>query len=210
MKLYSYYRSSAAYRVRIALNLKNIEYQQETVNLLTAEEQMDEYARINPQKLVPVLEHGDQRFYQSMAILEYLEEIYAEPALLPADAKLRAWVRALANIIACDIHPLNNLRVQLYLKQEFSADDEALHSWMTHWMHEGFRSAEITAATHDGPFVFGESATLADACLIPQLYNAHRFDIPLDDFSTLVAVETHCLSLAAFADAVPEKQPDAD
>ena len=211
IKLYSYWRSSAAYRVRLALNLKGLGYETVSVSLLPSksEHRQDSYRERNPQMLVPFLEDGDFSSGQSMAILEYLEEAYPTPELLPESQQECADVRSFCNSISCDIHPLNNLRVQLYLKRELGADDSALHTWMTHWMHEGFRSAELTAVTHDGPFVFGESVTLADTCLIPQLYNAHRFDIPLDDFPNLIAVETHCLSLPEFADAVPENQPDA-
>ena len=155
--------------------------------------------------LVPFLEDGSFSSGQSMAILEYLEEAYPTPELLPESQQECADVRSFCNSICCDIHPLNNLRVQLYLRQNLAADDKAMHAWMSHWMYEGFRSAELTAQAHDGPFVFGESVTLADACLVPQLYNAHRFDIALDDFPTLVAVEAHCLSLPGFADAVPRE-----
>jgi len=212
IKLYSYWRSSAAYRVRLALNLKGLEYETVSVSLLpgVAEHRQEAYRARNPQMLVPFLEDEDFSSSQSMAILEYLEEAYPTPELLPESQQECADVRSFCNSICCDVHPLNNLRVQLYLKREMHADDTDLHAWMTHWMHEGFRSAELTAVTHDGPFVFGESVTLADTCLIPQLYNAHRFDIPLDDFPTLVAVEAHCLGLPEFDAAVPEKQPDAD
>ena len=212
IKLYSYWRSSAAYRVRIALNLKGVKYETVSVSLLPGESEhrQEAYRARNPQMLVPFLEDVDFSSGQSMAILEYLEEAYPTPALLPESQQDCADVRSFCSSICCDIHPLNNLRVQLYLKRELGADDAAMHAWMTHWMHEGFRSAELTAATHDGPFVFGESVTIADACLIPQLYNAHRFDIPLQDFPTLVGIEAHCLGLPAFADAVPEQQPDAD
>ena len=212
IKLYSYWRSSAAYRVRIALNLKGVKYETVSVSLLPGESEhrQEAYRARNPQMLVPFREDVDFSSGQSMAILEYLEEAYPTPALLPESQQDCADVRSFCSSICCDIHPLNNLRVQLYLKRELGADDAAMHAWMTHWMHEGFRSAELTAATHDGPFVFGESVTIADACLIPQLYNAHRFDIPLQDFPTLVGIEAHCLGLPAFADAVPEQQPDAD
>lgn len=212
IKLYSYWRSTAAYRVRIALNLKGLEYETVPVSLLpgVSEHRQDAYRSRNPQMLVPFLEDGDFSSGQSMAILEYLEEAYPTPELLPESQQDCADVRSFCNSICCDIHPLNNLRVQLYLKREFDADDAAVTAWMAHWMHEGFRSAELAAVSHDGPFVFGEAVTLADACLVPQLYNAHRFNIPLDDFPTLVAVETHCLGLPAFSNAIPERQPDAE
>lgn len=212
IKLYSYWRSSAAYRVRLALILKGLEYETVPVSLMpgVSEHRQDAYRERNPQMLVPFLEDGDFSSGQSMAILEYLEEAYPTPELLPESQQDCADVRSFCNSICCDIHPLNNLRVQLYLKKELGADDSAVRTWMTHWMHEGFRSAELTAAAHDGPFVFGESVTLADCCLIPQLYNAHRFEIPLDDFPTIVAVESHCLKLPEFEQALPENQPDAD
>ena len=212
IKLYSYWRSTAAYRVRLALNLKGLPFETVPVSLLpgVSEHRQDAYRARNPQMLVPFLEDGEFSSGQSMAILEYLEEAYPTPELLPESQQDCADVRSFCNSIVCDIHPLNNLRVQLYLKRELGADDAGLHAWMTHWMHEGFRSAEQTAVSHDGPFVFGESVTLADCCLVPQLYNAHRFDIALDDFPNLVAIEAHCLSLPEFQQAIPEKQPDAE
>ena len=211
IKLYSYWRSTAAYRIRVALNLKGLEYETIPVSLLpgVAEHRQDTYRALNPQMLVPFLEDRDFSSGQSLAILEYLEEAYPTPELLPESQQECADVRSFCNSICCDIHPLNNLRVQLYLKRELGADESAVQAWMTHWMHEGFRSAELTAMAHDGPFVFGESVTLADCCLVPQLYNAHRFDIALDDFPTLLAVEAHCLSLPEFEAAVPERQADA-
>ena len=211
IKLYSYWRSSAAYRVRLALGLKGIDYELVSVSLVpgVSEHRQDEYRARNPQMLVPFLEDGNVAVGQSQAILEYLEETYREPALLPSGAAERAAVRSFCNGICCDIHPLNNLRVQLYLKQELGATDEQSDTWYSHWIHEGFRSAEQVAAAHGGPFVFGESVTLADTCLVPQIYNARRFNVPLDDFPNLVAVDAHCLSQPVFAAAIPEKQPDA-
>lgn len=212
IKLYSYWRSSAAYRVRLALNLKQLEYETVSVSLLPGESEhrQEAYRARNPQMLVPFLEDGDFSTAQSQAILEYLEEAYPDPALLPEGKEARAAVRSFCNSISCDIHPLNNLRVLLYLKEEFGVSDEQRDVWYAHWIHEGFRSAEMTAMEHadSGPFVFGESATLADTCLIPQIYNARRFNVPLDDYSRLVAIDEHCSSLPAFADALPENQPD--
>ncbi len=212
VRLFSYWRSSAAYRVRIALNLKGIAYEIEAVSLLPgeAEHRQAPYRERNPQMLVPFLEDGEAGIAQSQAILEYLEETYRDPPLLPASARERAAVRSFCNLICCDIHPLNNLRVMLYLKHELGADDAAVGRWYAHWIHEGFRAAEITAAAHGGPFVFGAEPTLADACLVPQLYNARRFDVPVDAFPRLVAIDAHCNGLPAFADAQPERQPDAD
>ena len=212
VRLFSYWRSSAAYRVRIALNLKDIEYEIETVSLLPgqAEHRQAAYRKLNPQMLVPFLEDGDVGIAQSQAILEYLEETCPDPPLLPSPARERAAVRSFCNLICCDIHPLNNLRVMLYLKNELGADDQAVGRWYAHWVHEGFRAAEIAAAANDGPFVFGARPTLADACLVPQLYNARRFDVPIDAFPRLVAIDAHCNALPAFASARPELQPDAD
>ena len=212
IKLYSYWRSSAAYRVRLALNLKGLEYESVAVSLLPGESEhrQDAYRARNPQMLVPYLEDGDFGTGQSQAILEYLEEAYPEPSLLPESKEARASVRSFCNSICCDIHPLNNLRVLLYLKEEFGISDEQRDVWYAHWIHEGFRSAEMTAAAHAdaGPFVFGASVTQADTCLIPQIYNARRFNVPLDDFPQLLAIDTHCTTLDAFAHALPERQPD--
>ena len=161
---------------------------------------------------MPYLEDGDFGAGQSQAILEYLEEAYPDPPLLPSSRQDRAAVRSFCGSICCDIHPLNNLRVQLFLKEEFGISDEQRDGWYAHWVHEGFRSAEQTARAHEaaGPFVFGESVTMAETCLIPQIYNARRFNVPLDDYPTLVAVDAHCNGLEAFAQAVPENQPDRD
>ena len=212
IKLYSYWHSSAAYRIRLALNLKGLDYDIVGVSLLPgkSEHRQEAYQARNPQMLVPFLEDGDFGTGQSQAILEYLEEAYPEVPLLPATKEARAAVRSFCNSICCDIHPLNNLRVQLYLKEEFGITDEQRDAWYAHWIHEGFRSAELTARTHAGagPFVFGESVTLAETCLIPQIYNARRFNVPLGDYPSLVAIDAHCNSLPAFADARPENQPD--
>ena len=212
IKLYSYWRSSAAYRVRLALELKGIEYEVVPVSLVpgVAEHRQDAYRERNPQMLVPFLEDGDIGIAQSPAILEYLEETYPEHPLLPDSAADGAAVRAFCSSIFCDIHPLNNLRVLQYLQHELGVSEDQRNDWYAHWIHEGFRSAELTAADSGGPFVFGETATLADVCLIPQMYNAHRFAVPLDEFPHLLAVEKHCNALAPFAAAVPEDQPDAN
>lgn len=212
IRLYSYWHSSAAYRIRLALNLKGLDYETVGVSLLPgqSEHRREAYRVRNPQMLVPFLEDGEFGTGQSQAILEYLEEAYPEVPLLPATRGARAAVRSFCNSICCDIHPLNNLRVQLYLKEEFGISDEQRDTWYAHWIHEGFRAAELTALAHtdSGPFVFGESVTLAETCLIPQIYNARRFHVALDDYPTLVAIDRYCNSLQAFADARPEKQPD--
>ena len=211
LQLYSYWRSSAAYRVRIVLELKGIPYEVIPVSLApgVAEHRQDAYRERNPQMLVPYLEDGEVGVAQSLAILEYLEETYTDKPLLPQSPADSAAVRSFCSSICCDIHPLNNLRVLLYLKQELGVSDEQRDGWYAHWIHEGFRSAELVAADYGGPFVFGAEPTLADTCLIPQMYNAHRFNVPLDDFPNLLAIEQHCNALPAFDAALPEKQPDA-
>lgn len=212
IQLYSYWRSSAAYRVRLALNLKGLEYETVPVSLMPgiSEHRQDAYRAKNPQMLVPFLEDGETGIAQSMAILEYLEEKYPATPLLPDTASDRATVRAFCASICCDIHPLNNLRVIRYLKETLVVSDEQFDTWYAHWIHEGFRSAEQTAQAHGGPFVFGDTVSFADCCLIPQIYNARRFNVSLDAFPTLVAIDAHCHTLPAFAEATPEKQPDAD
>ncbi len=213
IKLYSYWRSSAAYRVRIALNLKGLDHEIVPVSLLPgeAEHRQEEYRVRNPQMLVPFLEDGDFSTGQSLAILEYLEETYPEPALLPVDSQQRAAVRSFCNSICCDIHPLNNLRVMQYLKGELDVSNEQFNDWYVHWIREGFKSAELTSAAFadKGPFVFGKSMSFADTCLVPQVYNARRFKVSLDDYPRLVAVTDACNELDAFIQAAPEQQPDS-
>ena len=212
LSLYSYWRSSAAYRVRIALNLKGLEYATRPVSLLPGESEHREapYRDLNPQMLLPYLVDGDTGIAQSLAILEYLEETRPDPALLPAGPAERSAVRSFCSLICCDIHPLNNLRVLAYLEQELGADSGQRITWYRHWVTEGFRAAERLAAdAHGGPYVFGAKPTLADACLVPQMYNARRFEAPLDDFPTLVAIDRHCNEQPEFIAAQPERQPDA-
>jgi maleylacetoacetate isomerase len=206
IKLYSYWRSSAAYRVRIALNLKDLDHEIVPVSLApgVSEHRGDAYRTKNPQMLVPFLEDGALGIAQSMAILEYLEETYPGIPLLPEEEPLRSRVRAFGNMIACDIHPLNNLRVMNYIKSEFDADPTG--DWYTHWIHEGFRAAETLAS--DGPYVFGDEVTLADVFLVPQMYNARRFKVALDAFPKLVNIVNTCNELRAFREAAPEAQPD--
>ncbi|MBT8090447.1 MAG: maleylacetoacetate isomerase [Gammaproteobacteria bacterium] len=209
MRLYSYWRSSAAYRVRIALNLKGLDYEILPVSLTPgiSEHRKDAYRAINPQMLVPFLEDGDIAIGQSMAILEYLEETYPGTPLLPKNEPVRSRVRAFCNMIACDIHPLNNLRVLKYVKAELGADEKASGDWYRHWVHEGFEAAEALAS--DSTFVFGDKPTLADCFLVPQMYNAHRFKVPVDRFPRLIASTEACNKLPAFRKAAPEQQPDA-
>ncbi|HEU5017066.1 MAG TPA: maleylacetoacetate isomerase [Pseudolabrys sp.] len=211
MKLYSYFRSSAAYRVRIALNLKGLPYDMEAVHLTKdgGRQHSPQFRALNPQERVPALQlaSGDV-LTQSLAIIEYLDEIHPEPALLPADALARAHVRAIAQIVACDIHPLNNLMVLQYLKREMKHEQADIDVWYHHWVMQGFTSIEAMIAP--GPYACGSHVTLADICLIPQVFNARRLKVPLDAFPKIVAVETACLKLAAFEKARPENQPDAE
>jgi maleylacetoacetate isomerase len=216
MKLYSYWRSSAAYRVRIALNYKGIEYQQITPNLGTGEQRSADYLATNPQGLVPALEldgeHTGEIIVQSLAIIDYLEQIKANPALLPADALARARVSAMAQAIACDIHPLNNLRVLKYLKAELGQDDAAVKLWYARWIQDGFAALESWAGRYsiNGMYLHGNEVSLADVCLVPQMYNARRFGVDLQLFPRLVVIDHHLQTLPAFAAAAPELQPDAD
>ncbi len=211
MKLYSYFRSSAAYRVRIALNLKGLPYEMEAAHLTRdgGRQYTAEFRAINPQMRVPVLQlsSGDV-ITQSMAIIEYLDEIQPEPPLLPADALARAHVRALAQVVACDIHPLNNLMVLQYLKRQMKHEQAEIDAWYHHWVIRGFDSIE--AMITPGPYAYGSHVTLADICLVPQVFNARRLKVPLDSYPKIVAVEQACLKLAAFDKARPENQPDAE
>jgi maleylacetoacetate isomerase len=211
--LYDYWRSSAAYRVRIALHLKGLAFEQRPVHLVRdgGEQHAEDYRRLNPQGLVPTLAHGDKVLTQSLAICEYLEEVFPEPALLPADPAQRALARALAQIIACDVHPLNNLRVQNYLKGELGATAGQAQDWMQHWMALGFQAfeARLQAQEDTGPFCLGARPGLADAFLVPQVYNAERFACDLSPYPRLRGIVAQCRALAAFAAAAPEQQPDA-
>jgi len=214
LTLYSYWRSSAAYRVRIALNLKGLAYQQVPVHLLKdgGQQHAAAYQALNPQQLVPLLVDetaGGLRIAQSLAILEYLEEVFPLPALLPADPVERAQVRALALHIACDIHPLNNLRVLQYLSTELGVSDQAKDAWYRHWVEAGLAALEAGVAVFDGRLSLGERPGYLEACLIPQLYNARRFNCPLDAYPRLLAMAARCESLDAFRLAAPEQQPDA-
>lgn len=213
IKLYGYWRSSAAYRVRIALHLKKIPHENCPVHLIKngGEQHLTDYRNLNPQQLVPLLVDGDFRLNQSLAILEYLEDIYPDPPLLPADIKRKAQVKAMCLMIVADIHPLNNLRVLQYLESEWGHLEEEKKTWYHHWIKEGFSALEqqLTTYSPGGPFCFGESLTLADLCLIPQVYNAYRYHCPVDDFPKIKAIYNHCQSLDAFIQAVPELQADA-
>jgi maleylacetoacetate isomerase len=213
LRLFSYWRSSAAYRVRIGLNLKGLKYEIAPVHLLRdgGEQHRPEFRVANPQGLVPVLGHGQRMLRQSMAILEYLDEVWPQPMLLPATARDRQRVRALAQLVACDIHPLNNLRVLQYFEHEWHVPQPERDEWVRHWLCDGLEAFEAMLADHPstGNFCDGEMPTLADCCLIPQLYNARRFGIDIARFPTLLRIETACLALPAFDAARPENQPDA-
>ena len=204
--LYDYARSSAAYRVRIALNLKHVDYERRPVNLAQGEQKSDDYRSVNPQGLVPTLEIDGHRLTQSLAIINYLDIRYPVPPLIPAAAAERAHVVALAMTIACDIHPLNNLRVLKYLKSEMDQPQEAVDRWYAHWVRGGLGALEAMAAPKAGKFLFGDGPTGADVCLVPQLYNARRFDVPIDDFPTLLRAEENANKLEAFAAAHPDSQ----
>jgi maleylacetoacetate isomerase len=214
LRLYTYWRSSAAYRVRIALALKDLDYQSVPRHLLRdgGEHRRADYLALNPQGLVPALEHDGAVITQSLAICEYLEEVFPRPALLPPGPADRAAVRAMALLVACDVHPLNNLGVQQYLRGELGAADQAVAQWVQHWIARGFGALEQLVARHsvDGRHCFGADATLADAFLVPQVYNARRAQLDLAPYPRLAAIAQHLESLPAFAAARPESQPDAE
>ena len=204
--LYDYFRSSAAYRVRIALNLKGVEYDSRSVNLAGGAQKADDYRTLNPQGFVPMLEIDGQRITQSLAIIVYLDQKFAEPPLMPRDPADGAHVRAMAMAIACDIHPLNNLRVLKYLTGELGLSDEQKSEWIRHWIREGFEALEALAARRAGDFLFGDSPTIADICLVPQMYNARRFGVPVEAYATLLRAEANATALDAFARAHPDQQ----
>ncbi len=209
--LYGYWRSSAAYRVRIALNLKKILHGHQSIHLVKngGEQHQPSYTELNPAHLVPTLIDGERVISQSMAIIEYINEQYGGISLLPGDAYDKAIVRSLAQSIACEVHPLNNLRVLQHLEQhhEFSKDDKT--QWMNHWMGTGFSALEKQLERYSGQYCFGDQVSLADLCLIPQLYNARRFGIVLDAYPNILKVEANCLALESFKSAAPEAQADA-
>jgi maleylacetoacetate isomerase len=207
--LYDYYRSSAAYRVRIALNLKGIDYESRSVNLLDSEQKSDEYRALNPQGFVPMLEIDGHRIVQSLAIINYLDLRFQNQPLIPALAAERAHVVAMSMAIACDIHPLNNLRVLKYLGGTLGLSQEQRDTWYAHWISEGLPALEAMAAPQAGKFLFGDAPTGADVCLVPQLYNARRFSVPLDDYPTLLRAEENASRMEAFAAAHPDRQEQA-
>jgi maleylpyruvate isomerase len=214
MKLYTFFRSSASFRVRIALNLKGLSYDQAPIHLRRGggEQLMAAYKSINPQALVPALEDNGKILTQSLAIIEYLEEKYPEPPLLPADPADKAFVRSMALVIACEVHPIQNLRVLNHVKATYSQTDAQVNQWAQQWIDLGLSALEqmILGQPQRGKFCFGDAPTLADICLIPQLGNARRYGCDLSKYPTILAIEKSCMSVPAFANAAPEKQPDAE
>jgi maleylacetoacetate isomerase len=204
--LYDYFRSSASYRVRIALNLKGLEYEQRAISLIDGAQRDASYRALNPQGFVPMLEIDGHRLTQSLAIIVYLDQLYRDPPLMPADPAAGAHVRALAMTVACDIHPLNNLRVLKYLKGDLGVSEEAKDEWYRHWVTEGLGALEEMARPHAGAFLYGDQPTIADVCLVPQLYNARRFSVPLTDYPTLRRADETASAHAAFAAAHPDRQ----
>ena len=204
--LYDYFRSSASYRVRIALNLKGIDYEQRAISLVQGEQQAPSYRQLNPQGFVPMLEIDGERLTQSLSIIVYLDQKYREPPLMPAQPADSAHVRSLALAVACDIHPLNNLRVLKYLRGPLGVSEEAKDEWYRHWVAEGLAALEEMARPKAGAFLFGDTPTIADICLVPQLYNARRFSVPLTDYPTLRRADETASAHAAFADAHPDRQ----
>ncbi|NDY92212.1 maleylacetoacetate isomerase [Ideonella livida] len=210
MQLYNYFRSSASYRVRIALALKGLSYDYVPVHLARNEQLTERYGSVSPARLVPLLQDGEASVHQSLAILEYLDEIHPEPPLLPADPLGRARVRALALDIACEIHPLNNLRVLRYLVGPMGVDDEAKNRWYRHWVETGLEVVERQLAAQPSTFCHGERPTMADCLLVPQIFNAQRFQCRLDHVPQVMRVFDACMALPAFDSTRPEKCPDAE
>jgi len=204
--LYEYWRSSAAYRVRIALNLKGVDYESRPIDLREGEQDSADYREINPFGLVPMLLIDGHKLTQSLAIINYLDLRYPNRPLIPAVAAERAHVVAMALSIACDIHPLNNLRVLKYLKNQLGHSQDEIDSWYRHWISEGLPALEVQAKSRSGAFLFGDAPTGADICLVPQLYNARRYDVPLDNYPTLLRAEENANKIEAFAAAHPDKQ----
>jgi maleylacetoacetate isomerase len=204
--LYDYFRSSAAYRVRIALNLKGVDYESRQVDLRAGDQQSEDYRKLNPQGLVPMLEIDGHKLTQSLAIINYLDLRFANQPLIPAAAAERAHVVAMAMTIACDIHPLNNLRVLKYLKDPLGHSQDEIDAWYAHWLNEGLPALEAMAAPKAGKFLFGNAPTGADVCLVPQLYNARRFNVPLDAYPTLLRADENMNALEPVAAAHPDRQ----
>ena len=212
MRLYGYFRSSAAFRVRIALNLKGLAYEPRFVHLARGEHRQAEYGALNPQGLVPALEDGGKLLTQSLAIIEYLEEKHPSPPLLPKDLLGRARVRSLALLVACEIHPLNNLRALQYLVNELGHTERDRDKWYQHWIHDGMAKleADLKRGTRNGRFCYGDTPTMADCCLVPQVFNAQRYKCDLSHAPSVLEIFDECMKLDAFQRAQPSRQPDAE
>ncbi len=212
LKLYGYFRSSASYRVRIALNMKDLDYEQASIHLAKGGQYTPEFSEISPQNLVPVLEHDGRRLYQSLAIIQYLDEQFPQPTLLPKDSHGRNRVRSLALISACEIHPLNNTRVLAYLTDTLKLRDEQKNAWYRHWVTLGFTALEKRLATEKetGRFCHGDTPGFADVVLVPQVANANRFKVDLGPFPVIRRINDSCLELEPFKKAIPQNQPDAE
>ena len=212
MKLYSYFRSSAAFRVRIALNLKKLDYENAAIHLRRNDQTKPDYRAVNPQGLVPTLDDGGRTLIQSLAIIEYLDEVYPDPPLLPSHPAERARVRALAEIVACDIHPINNLRVLRYLTHSLDHDETAIATWYNHWIDAGFQALErlLVGDPRTGTFCHGEAPGIADIALVPQVVNAERYRLALAPYPTIARIHQSCMALESFATAHPDRQPDRE
>ena len=211
MKLYTFFRSSASFRVRIALNHKGLDYQAAPVSLAKGEHRSTDYKSVNSQGLVPALEDGAQILTQSLAIIEYLDEVHPGPRLLPADPIDRAYVRAFSQLVACEIHPLNNLRTLKYIRTTYALDEEGVNAWYRHWIAEGFRMMEafLLEQKRKGKYCFRDQVTMADCCLVPQVFNAQRYQCDLSPYSAVMRIHQECMRLDAFIRAQPSNQPDA-
>jgi maleylacetoacetate isomerase len=211
MRLYTFFRSSASFRVRIALNCKGLAYEPALVSLPKGEHLDAKYKSINPQGLVPALEDGGRVLTQSLAIIEYLDEVYPGPKLLPADPVDRHYVRALSQIVACEIHPLNNLRTLKHVRKAYQLDEEGVNAWYRHWIAEGFGMMEsfLSEQAKHGRYCFRDQVTMADCCLVPQVFNAQRYHCELKPYPTVMRIHEACLQLDAFVQAQPSRQPDA-
>ena len=211
MKLYTFFRSSASFRVRIALNYKGLKYEPALVSLPKGEHLEAKYKSVNPQGLVPALEDGGRILTQSLAIIEYLDDAHPGPKLLPVDPLDRHYVRAFSQIVACEIHPLNNLRTLKYVRKTYSLDEDGVNAWYRHWIAEGFAMMESFLAEHrkHGKYCFRNQVTMADCCLAPQVFNAQRYDCDLKSYPTVMRLHEECMKLEAFVRAQPSKQPDA-
>jgi maleylacetoacetate isomerase len=212
MKLYGYFRSSAAFRVRIALNLKKLDYENAAIHLRRNDHTKPDYLAVNPQGLVPTLDDGGRTLIQSLAIIEYLDEVYPDPPLLPSHPADRARVRALAEIVACDIHPINNLRVLRYLTHSLDHDETVIATWYNHWIDAGFQALErlLVGDPRTGTFCHGEAPGIADIALVPQVVNAERYRLDLGPYPTIARIHQSCMALEAFAAAHPDRQPDRE